>query len=133
MTDTVPTPPAPPAAPTPPPAPVAAASDERQIALAVYILYLIPFAFGVTHVVGLVLAYVNRDTAPAWLKSHYDFQIRTFWIGLLYFVVACIACLLLIGFVLVPVVVIWFIIRCALGLDHLMKNRPYPTPESWTF
>ena len=134
MSDTTITPPPampPPTAPTPPPA--AAASDERQIALAIYILYLIPFAFGVTHLVGLVLAYVNRDTAPDWLKSHYSFQIRTFWLGLLYFVIACISCLLLIGFVLVPLVIIWFIIRCALGLNHLMKNQAYPTPESWTF
>ncbi|MHB8529653.1 MAG: DUF4870 family protein [Caulobacteraceae bacterium] len=125
------TPPDHPAAPpTPPPA---AYSDERQIALVIYILYLVPFAFGVTHIVGLVLAYSNRQSAPDWLKSHYTFQIRTFWIGLLYFVIACIAIVLLIGFLLIPVVIIWYIIRCALGLDRLMKREAYPTPESWTF
>ncbi|MGH7735693.1 MAG: DUF4870 family protein, partial [Gemmatimonadales bacterium] len=108
-------------------------SDERQMALIIYILYLIPFAFGVTHIVGLVLAYANRSTAPDWLKSHYTYQIRTFWIGLLYFVVACISVVLLIGLFLVPVVIIWYIVRCALGLDRLMKREAYPTPESWTF
>ncbi|HEY5107448.1 MAG TPA: hypothetical protein VII73_11875 [Caulobacteraceae bacterium] len=128
MSETVVAPPPPPA----PPPPAAAVSDERQLALVIYILYLVPFAFGVTHIVGLVLAYVNRETAPDWLKSHFDFQVRTFWIGLLYFVVACISCLLLVGFVLVPVVIVWFIIRCALGINYLMKNQPYPTPQSWT-
>ncbi len=120
----------PPPAPPPPP-PLMTSDDERMMALAIYILYLIPF--GVTHIVGLVLAYVARDTAPDWLKSHYTFQIRTFWIGLLYFSAAAVLCVLLIGFVLLPVVVIWFIVRCALGLARLLRREPYPTPASWTF
>jgi uncharacterized membrane protein len=135
MTETVIPPPAPPP-PTPPaptPPPVASVPDDRTMALIVYILFLVPFAFGVTHIVGLVLAYVNRETAPDWLKNHYNYQIRTFWIGLLYFVCACISILLVIGVVLVPLVFIWYIVRCALGINHLMKNEPYPNPESWTF
>ncbi len=132
MSDTTATPPeTPPALPAQPAAGIT--SDDRQMALIIYILYLIPFAFGVTHIVGLVLAYANRQTAPDWLKSHYTYQIRTFWIGLLYFIVACISVVLLIGLFLVPVVVVWYIIRCALGLDRLMKREAYPTPESWTF
>ena len=119
----------PPPAPTPPP-PTSAVSDERQMALVIYILYLVPT--GITHVIGLVLAYVSRDTAPEWLKTHYTFQIRTFWIGLLYFVVACFSMLIVIGVVLVPLVILWVIIRCALGLSRLTRNEAYPTPESWT-
>lgn len=123
-------PPPPPTSPPPPP-PIIAGDDERMMALVIYVLYLIPF--GVTHIVGLVMAYVARDTAPDWLKSHYTFQIRTFWIGLLYFLGACLLCVLLIGFVLLPVVVIWFIVRCALGLARLLRREAYPTPGSWTF
>jgi len=26
---------------------------------------------------------------------------------------------------------IWFVVRCALGLSRLMRNEAYPTPESW--
>ena len=131
MTDT-PTPdPAALPPPSPPPPPILAGDDERMMALVIYVLYLIPF--GVTHIVGLVMAYVARDTAPDWLKSHYTFQIRTFWIGLIYFLGACLLCFLLIGFVLLPVVVIWFIVRCALGLARLLRRETYPTPGSWTF
>src|SRR6266849_3762991 len=108
---------------TPSPAPLgAAAHDDRQMALIIYILYLASFAFGITAIVGLVLAYVNRDTAPDWLKSHYTFQIRTFWIGLLYFAAAVVLCVILIGFVLVPAAIIWFVVRCALGLSRLLRN-----------
>lgn len=107
-------------------------TDDRQMALVVYILFLVaPFAFHVTGIVGLVLAYVNRDTAPEWLKSHYTFQIHTFWLSLLYGVIAGLMLFLLIGFVLIPVVIIWYIVRCALGLARLMRAEAYPTPRGW--
>ena len=118
----------PPHAPAPP---ILATHDERQMALIIYILFLVPF--GITHIVGLVLAYVARDTAPDWLRSHYTYQIRTFWIGLLYFVVACLTLAILVGFALVPAVVVWFIVRCALGLSRLLRSEAYPTAQSWTF
>lgn len=107
-------------------------TDDRQMALIVYILFLIaPFAFHITGIVGLVLAYVNRDTAPDWLKSHYTLQIHTFWLSLLYGVIAGVLCLMLIGFVLIPVVLIWYVVRCALGLSRLMRGEAYPTPRGW--
>jgi len=128
MTDSTPPPPPviPPTPPTPPPSIL---SDDRQMAMVIYILYLIPA--GVTHIVGLVLAYINRDTAPDWLKSHYTLQIRTFWIGLLYFVIACALVVIVIGIPLIFAVWLWFIVRCALGLSRLFKSEAYPTPLSW--
>ena len=125
MTDSTPPPP-PVIPPTPPPSIL---SDDRQMAMVIYILYLIPA--GVTHIVGLVLAYINRDTAPDWLKSHYTLQIRTFWIGLLYFVIACALVVIVIGIPLIFAVWLWFIVRCALGLSRLFKSEAYPTPLSW--
>jgi uncharacterized membrane protein len=116
--------------PSGPPEPVfTQGGDEQMLPLIIYILYLIPI--GITHIVGLVMAYVARDTAPEWLRSHYTFQIRTFWIALLYGVVAGLLCFVLIGFLIVPVVVIWFIIRCALGLVRLSQRQAYPNPYSW--
>jgi uncharacterized membrane protein len=117
--------------PSAPPEPVFThGGGEHMLPLIIYILYLIPI--GVTHIAGLVMAYVSRDTAPEWLRSHYTFQIRTFWIGLLYAVISGLLCLVLVGFLLVPVVVIWFIVRCALGIVRLSQREPYPNPYSWT-
>ena len=121
-----------PATPTPQPAPhPSPMADDRQTALIVYILMLVPVVPVLTHIVGLVMAYVSRDTAPPWLRSHYDLQINTFWMGLLYLVTAGVLCLLLIGFLLLPLVAIWWIVRCALGLSRLMRSEPYPTPDNW--
>ena len=133
MTDTTTSPP--PGTPTPPPAPASGFSHQHEMPLIIYILYLshfVPVIGWVASIVGLVLAYVERDTAPEWLRSHYTFQIRTFWIGLLYFVVACVLVVVLIGIPLLVAVWVWFIVRCALGLSRLLRNEPYPTPLSWT-
>ena len=53
-------------------------------ALVIYILYLAGLVIGVTGLVGIVLAYINRGKAGGFVESHYTFLIRTFWIGLLY-------------------------------------------------
>jgi len=106
-------------------------ADERQMSLIVYVLFLASFAFGITSIVGVVLAYVQRDTAPDWLKSHYTFQIRTFWVGLLYGVISGVACIALIGFPMLVAVMVWFIVRCALGLSRLLRGEAYPTPGNW--
>ena len=126
MTDTAPNP-----NPAPYP-PSGMTSDERQLAFIVYILLLIPVSMGTTHIVGLVIAYVQRDSAPDWLKSHYTYQIRSFWLGLAYLVAACVSVVVLIGFILVPVVVIWYIVRCAIGLSRLSAREPIANPQTWT-
>ncbi len=50
----------------------------------IYILYLVSLIVGITSLSGVVMAYLNRDDAPELVKSHYRFQIRTFWFGLLF-------------------------------------------------
>jgi uncharacterized membrane protein len=136
MTDVPPT--DPPAATTPPAVPPPAAqapnnplSDERQMAMIVYIAYLAAFAFPPLGIAGVVLAYVNRETPPDWLKSHYTFQIHTFWIGLLFCFVSFVLCFVLIGFVLIFATMAWYVIRCALGINRLMLREAYPNPTSW--
>lgn len=44
----------------------------------VYFLYLAGLVFGITGIIGVVMAYINRNDAPEWLETHYQFQIRTF-------------------------------------------------------
>jgi uncharacterized membrane protein len=122
------TPTSPAVAPQPANAPL---SDERQMAMIIYILYLAAFAFPPLAIVGIVLAYVNREDAPDWLKSHYTFQIYTFWLGLLSWVVSFVLIFVVIGFLLLPAVAIWVIIRCALGLNRLMRREAYPNPQTW--
>jgi uncharacterized membrane protein len=111
------------------PAPPAVQTDTT--AKIVYVLYLLSFVLGVTALVGVVMAYVNVGDAPEPLRSHYRFQIRTFWILLLYTVVSVAATLVAVGVLMGLFVVVWFIVRCVKGLKHLGRGEPYPNPGTW--
>ena len=112
---------------------VSAAEDSGSTANLVYILYLIGIAVGITGIVGLIMAYMNRGSAPAWVQSHYTFQIRTFWIGLLGSVIGFALTFILVGFLVLLAVAIWFIIRCVKGMQYVGRREAYPNPESWTW
>lgn len=103
-------------------------------ALLVYVLYLIALFTALPMLIGVVIAYVNRDDPPAWLATHYRYQIRTFWLGLLYSVIAFILSipLFFINFpIFFLVVALWVIIRCARGIKLLDAKRAIPNPKSW--
>ena len=99
----------------------------------IYILYLVGLAVGVTALIGVIMAYVNRDTGPEWLRSHYDFQIRTFWIGLLYSIAGIILSMILIGFLVLLFTAVWLIIRVVKGFKNLDQRQPVPDVKSWMF
>jgi uncharacterized membrane protein len=137
MTD-LSTPPEPQAVPQP------LLNDDRMIAGITYVLFLLlPTFFPV--LIGLVLAYANRDTPSALLRSHYVFQIRTFWIFFGWAVIALALIgmgiplsILLVG---IPAVILgaailcglslFFAVRCVVGLIYLAQGKPYPRPQTW--
>ena len=67
-------------------------SEDRGLAFLGYGLLLIsPFLAGMSGLVGVVLAYVRRSGAAPLERSHYNFQIRIFWIAVAIFAAAVIA------------------------------------------
>ncbi len=98
-----------------------------------YILYLTSIFFGITGIIGVVIAYVNISDAPDWLKTHYRFQIRTFWIGALYSVIGVLLYVFVIGYFILLFTLIWLIVRCIKGMKVLAQRQPYPNPTGWMF
>ena len=97
----------------------------------IYILYLIGLAVGITHLIGVIMAYVNRGGGPEWTASHYELQIRTFWIGLLYGLIGLLLVFFVIGWLLVLFTAVWLIVRCVKGLKYAGMAQPYPNPTTW--
>ncbi len=97
----------------------------------IYILYLGGLLVGITSLVGVIMAYVNLNGAAPWAATHYRFQIRTFWISLLYGAIGLIAVFILIGIPILIFVCVWLIIRCAKGIKLSSNSQPYPNVESW--
>ena len=106
--------------------------DARQAKL-IYVLYLVGLVFGVTLIVGLVWAYVLRGTAGGWLETHLRYQIRTFWLGLLYGVIGVVLLVVGIGILVLLVVLVWWIVRCVKGLRHFDREAPVENVETWLF
>lgn len=99
----------------------------------VYILYLVGIVIGLTGIVGLVMAYIYKSDAPEWVQSHYQFQIRTFWIGLLYLFLGVLLSLIIIGYFILLFWMVWLIIRCIKGMKFLDNNEAHPEPTAWLF
>ena len=97
----------------------------------IYILYLASFVVGITGLVGIVMAYINRGKSAPWIETHYTWAIRTFWIGLLYSLIAALLMIVAVGFVLMFAVAVWVIVRVVIGLQKAGRNEPIANPDSW--
>jgi uncharacterized membrane protein len=109
------------------------AMSNNQLALIVYILYFAAYFTGITSLVGVIIAHVQIDSADELLRSHYRFQIRTFWIGLLYLVVGTILTLVIVGIAILFWWFVWSLVRNVKGVLTLNENRPIANPGSWMF
>lgn len=108
-------------------------SNDTGSAKLIYILYLASLVVGITGIIGLVMAYINKSDSDSMLNSHYRFQIRTFWIGLLMAVIGMFTVMIVIGWFILLFLTIWMIIRCVKGLKYLNEGKAHPDPTSWMF
>ena len=106
---------------------------DTTMPMVVYALYLASFVVGFTSVIGVVIAYVYRGKGPEWLDEHYRYQIRTFWIGLLYASVATLLTVVLIGIPLLIALAVWLIVRCVKGFRGLQEKRAPDNVAPWLF
>ena len=105
--------------------------QEATTANTVYILYLVGLLVPLTPLVGVIIAYVSRGQAPEWAQAHYRFQIRTFWIGLLYSVIGVVTCFIIVGIFWLGFVLVWWVVRCVKGMQALSAGAPYERPATW--
>ena len=89
------------------------------------------FLTGWPSIIAVILNYVKRSEARGtWLESHFRWQIRTFWFGLLWvslcvlFVILTLGIGLFIAWLPLGVVGLWFIYRIARGWLALIDQRP---------
>ncbi|MBA2779590.1 DUF4870 family protein [Billgrantia kenyensis] len=105
---------------------------DITLPIVVYALFLAGVVSGgLTAVIGVVIAYVYRGQGPDWYDEHYRYQIRTFWLSLLYFAVSGILTLVMIGFMTWLLAVVWLVIRCVKGIKRLQEQRAPDNVESW--
>jgi uncharacterized membrane protein len=105
-------------------------ADEKSlktIATVVYALQAVGFFIGITWIVAIVMDYVKRDDARGtWLESHFTWQIRTFWWGLLWGVIGALLLLVVVGYFVLLAAAIWIIYRIVKGWLNLAEGKPVP-------
>jgi uncharacterized membrane protein len=108
-------------------------STNTGSAKAIYILLIISTIIGLTGIIGLIMAYVLMADSTEWLATHYRFQIRTFWIGLLYTMTGVITLGVGVGYFILLFTFVWLIVRCTKGIRQLDNRQPVANLESWLF
>jgi uncharacterized membrane protein len=102
-------------------------ADEKHlktVATVVYALQAAGFFLGITWIAAVIIDYVKKDDAVGtWLESHFRWQIRTFWWGLLWGVIGGILALVIVGFIVLAADAIWIIYRIVKGWLRLSENR----------
>jgi|SRR5687767_14286594 uncharacterized membrane protein len=89
------------------------------------------FLTGWPSIIAVILNYVKGgEVRGTWLESHFRWQIRTFWYGLLWvvlcglFVVLTFGIGILIAWLPLAIVGIWFVYRIVRGWLALREGRP---------
>ena len=88
------------------------------------------FLTGWPSIVAVILNYAKRgDVRGSWLESHFRWQIRTFWFGLLWvalcllFVIATFGIGIIVAWLPMMLVGLWFIYRIVRGWLALNEGR----------
>jgi uncharacterized membrane protein len=89
------------------------------------------FLTGWPSIIAVILNYVKRgEVRGMWLESHFRWQIRTFWYGLLWvglcglFVLMTLGLGIFIVWVPLGIVTVWFIYRVVRGWMALSAGQP---------
>jgi uncharacterized membrane protein len=107
--------------------------SDNVLAVAVYLLYCVGYFTGISALIGVIIAHVKVDDTDPVLRSHYQFQIRTFWIGLLYLAIGIPLCLVLIGFPVLVWWLVWSMMRIIKGMISINESKSIANPRSWLF
>ena len=89
------------------------------------------FLTGWPSIIAVIMNYARRsEVVGTWLESHFRWQIRTFWYGLLWvglcvlFVILTLGIGILIAWLPLLIVSVWFVYRVVKGWIRLRDGRP---------
>ncbi|MGA9658911.1 MAG: hypothetical protein WBQ60_07415 [Asticcacaulis sp.] len=117
--------------------------DPRLVAFINYaLLFFTVMTFGLSAMVVMLIANFAEDKASDWLKSHYEFQKRTFWYSIVPILLISVfytfvqrhnmgTAMTVAALVLLLAAMGYTAGRAIMGFNHLMHNRNVPNSKSW--
>lgn len=99
--------------------------SAKTLTAVIYALYAASFLVGLSAIVAIIINYVKSDDVRGtFLESHFRWQMRTFWFGLLWGIIGGITSLILIGWLVLLANAVWIIYRLVIGWVNLNDNKP---------
>lgn len=97
----------------------------KELAILAYALYAASFLVGISCIAAIVLNYIKKDdVAGTFVESHFRWQMRTFWFGLLWSVIGVVLLIVLVGWLVIVANTVWVIYRLVKGFIRLNDNLP---------
>jgi len=99
--------------------------SAKTLTTIIYALYAASYLGGIAAIIAIVINYVKKeDVAGTFLESHFHWQIRTFWFGLLWGVLGSVTMIIIVGWFVLIADGIWIIYRIVKGWLRLSENKP---------
>ena len=99
--------------------------SRKTLTTVIYALYAASFFVGITAIVAIIMNYIKREEmAGTFLESHFRWQIRTFWFGMLWIAIGVASLLIVIGWFILIANGVWVIYRIVKGWLRLNDNLP---------
>lgn len=99
-------------------------AHEKNLATVVYALQAASFLLGLTFFVGAAINYMKRDAVRGtWLESHFTYQLKTFWFGLLWAALGLATMFFMIGHAILLFDMLWIVFRVVNGWLRLNDGK----------
>ena len=99
--------------------------SRKTLTTVIYALYAASFFVAITAVVGIVMNYLKQgEMRGTFLESHFRWQMRTFWYGLLWGIVGALLLFVFVGWFVLVANAVWLIYRIVKGWLNLNDNKP---------
>ena len=109
---------------TTPNSPDSTQESNKTLTTIIYGLYAFSCLFGITAIVAIVINYIKKeDVAGTIFESHFRWQIRTFWFGLLWLTIGWMTIIFLVGFAVLFATWVWLVYRVAKGWLRLNDGK----------
>ena len=102
---------------------------ERTTVLIAYILHACAVFNGITAIIAVVINHIKApETRSDFIRSHHRWMLRTFWFGLLWFLISSALTIIFIGFIGYFLVAVWWIYRVVRGFLNYSERKAMPLP-----
>jgi len=101
-------------------------AGKKSLTTLVYGLYALGIVTGgIASIVAVIINYIKKsDMAGTYLESHFRWQIRTFWFGMLWGIVGAVTLIIGVGVVVLIADGVWILYRIVRGWLALNESKP---------